>query len=103
MEERFLIEPDELIIRSIAHMRPFNHPEVIVQACALLTKREVKVRVLMAGGGEMRQEMEDLSRKLGGQRAHSLAGKRCQPGEISAGQRRIRAGLCGRGVWHGLG
>ncbi len=63
--QQLAIEPDEVIASSIAHMRPFKHPEVIVQACALLAKRGVKVRFLMAGGGEMRREMEELSRKLG--------------------------------------
>lgn len=62
--QHFAIEPDELIVSSIAHMRPFKHPEVIVQACALLARRGVKIRLFMAGGGEMRQEMEELSRKL---------------------------------------
>lgn len=71
--QQFAIEPDEVIVSSIAHMRPFKHPEVIVQACALLAKRGTKVRFLMAGGGDMREEMEGLSRKLGiSERIHWL-------------------------------
>jgi glycosyltransferase involved in cell wall biosynthesis len=63
--QRFEIRSDELIVTSIAHMRPFKHPEVIVEAFALLAQRGVKARLFMAGGGTMQPELEDLSRKLG--------------------------------------
>ncbi len=71
--ERFAIEPDELIVSSITHLRPFKHPEVIVEAFGLLAKRGVKGRLLMAGAGEMREELENLSRRLGiSERIHWL-------------------------------
>jgi glycosyltransferase involved in cell wall biosynthesis len=63
--QRFAIAPDELILSSVAHLRPFKHPEVIVEAIGLLVKRGVKARLFMAGAGEMRQELEQLSRRLG--------------------------------------
>lgn len=65
LAKQFAIEPDEVIASSIAHLRPFKHPEVIVESCALSRKSGVKIRFFMAGRGEMRQEMEELSRKLG--------------------------------------
>jgi glycosyltransferase involved in cell wall biosynthesis len=71
--QRFAIEPDEIVVSSIAHLRPFKHPEVIVEALGLLRERGVKARLFMAGGGEMRQDLEDLSRSLGiSQRVHWL-------------------------------
>ncbi len=83
--QRFAIEPDEVIVSSIAHMRPFKHPEVIVQACGLLARRGVKIRFLMAGGGEMRQEMEDLSRKLG------ISGRIHWLGSVASPERLLQA------------
>jgi len=71
--KRFAIQPDEAIISSIAYLRPFKHPEVVVEACALLAKRGVKARLFMAGDGEMQPELGELGRKQGiSERIHWL-------------------------------
>lgn len=72
---RYAIQPEEVILSSIAHMRPFKHPEVIVEAFALLVNRGVKARLFMAGNGKMQPELEELSRRLGiSERIHWLGG-----------------------------
>jgi glycosyltransferase involved in cell wall biosynthesis len=71
--KRFGIQADEAIISSIAYLRPFKHPEVVVEAFALLVERGMKARLFMAGDGEMQPALEELSRRLGvGEKVHWL-------------------------------
>lgn len=63
--DRFAIGPDEVVICSLSQLRPVKHPELIVKALGLLLERGVKARLFMAGAGEMRQELEEMSRSLG--------------------------------------
>lgn len=57
--------PNEIILGTVTIMRRFKHPEVILEACALLQKRNVPFRLFVAGGGELGPEMEALAGRLG--------------------------------------
>jgi glycosyltransferase involved in cell wall biosynthesis len=57
--------PDEIILGTVMVMRQFKHPEVILEACALLRKGNVPFRLFVAGGGELGPQMEALAVRLG--------------------------------------
>ena len=63
--DRYGGRPDEIILGTVTIMRRFKHPEVILEACALLQKRNVPFRLFVAGGGELGPEMEALAVRLG--------------------------------------
>jgi glycosyltransferase involved in cell wall biosynthesis len=80
---RYAIRPDEIILGSVTIMRPFKLPEVILQACSSLARRNVPFRLFMVGGGEMQAAMEDLSRRLGiADRVHWLGYVNCPKEEM---------------------
>jgi glycosyltransferase involved in cell wall biosynthesis len=71
--QRYAIQPDEVILTSIAFLRPFKNPQVIVEALGHLTGRGVSARLFMVGDGDIRPQLEELGRRLGvGQRIHWL-------------------------------
>jgi glycosyltransferase involved in cell wall biosynthesis len=63
--EKFSIAPDETILSTVSYLRPIKNPQTIVEACGLLAERGVPVRLIVAGDGEMLEELQELSRRLG--------------------------------------
>jgi glycosyltransferase involved in cell wall biosynthesis len=63
--ERYGIQPNEVILTSIAFLRPFKNPQVIVGALSQLVERGIPARLFMVGDGDMRPQLEELSRELG--------------------------------------
>lgn len=63
--EQFGVRPDELILSTVAYLRPFKHAEVLVQACRELASRQIPVRLFVAGGGEMLPGLKQLGEQLG--------------------------------------
>jgi glycosyltransferase involved in cell wall biosynthesis len=77
--ERFVPEPnarekwsrefdlgaDELVLSTVSYLRPFKNPQVLVQAVRELKSRNLKVRLFVAGDGEMLADLKDMSRQLG--------------------------------------
>jgi len=63
--QRFSIPPDELILSTVSYLRPFKNPQVLIQACHELAKRQVKARLFVAGDGDMLPGLKSLSERLG--------------------------------------
>jgi glycosyltransferase involved in cell wall biosynthesis len=63
--EQFSVGPNELILSTVSYLRPFKHPEVLVQACHELAARGIPVRLFVAGDGEMLPDLRTLSARLG--------------------------------------
>jgi L-malate glycosyltransferase len=61
----FAIEPDALILATVSALRPNKYPQVLVEACGLLARRGLPVRLFVAGDGVLRPRLEALSRQLG--------------------------------------
>jgi len=63
--DKFAIQPDEVILSTVSYLRPFKNVQVIVQACALLANRGVAAQLFVAGDGDIRNELEALTHRLG--------------------------------------
>jgi glycosyltransferase involved in cell wall biosynthesis len=63
--KRFEIRADELILSTVSYLRPFKNPQVLVEACKELQDRNVSVRLLVAGDGEMLPDLKALAKQLG--------------------------------------
>ena len=65
LAERYGIRDGEIVLGTVAIMRAFKHPEVILEACAMLGRQGVPFRLFVAGNGELKPEMEALAARLG--------------------------------------
>jgi glycosyltransferase involved in cell wall biosynthesis len=63
--KRFSIQSDELILSTVSYLRPFKNPQVLVAACKELRDRNVPVRLLVAGDGDMLPDLKALAKQLG--------------------------------------
>jgi glycosyltransferase involved in cell wall biosynthesis len=63
--DRSVSQGDEIVLGTITVMRPFKHPEVILEACAELQRRGVPFRLSVGGHGELKPDMEALAGRLG--------------------------------------
>lgn len=71
--ERFAVGPDEVILSTVSYLRPFKNPGVLVEACEELARRNVSVRLFVAGNGEMLPDLKIMTDRLGlGSRIHWL-------------------------------
>ena len=61
---KYSLAPDELMMSSVTLLRPFKSPETLVEAAAILKKRGVKVRLFMAGDGEMLPDLKAFGDRL---------------------------------------
>lgn len=59
------VQPDELVISTVAVLRAFKNPDTILRACAIALERDVKLRLFVAGDGEMLNELKELCQSLG--------------------------------------
>jgi glycosyltransferase involved in cell wall biosynthesis len=57
--------PDELILLYVGRLVPIKRIDVIIRALAELERGGVRVRFLVVGGGESREELEELAERLG--------------------------------------
>ena len=68
------VGPEEILVATICYLRAFKNPHIVVEACALLAKESVPVRLFVSGTGELLEPMKQLSASLGiADRAHWLA------------------------------
>src|SRR6266850_1989350 len=71
--KRFGVGPNEVILSTVSYLRPFKNPGVLVEACEELAKRNVSVRLFVAGNGEMLPDLKIMTDRLGlGSRIHWL-------------------------------
>ena len=69
----FNLGPDETVLSTVSYLRPFKNPQVLVQTCRELARRNVRARLFVAGDGEMLPGLKELSRQLGvAERIHWL-------------------------------
>jgi len=79
------ILPSEIILASVGDLKPIKNPQILVEACGELARRQVGVRLVVAGDGEMEAELAALSRTLGiADRIHWL-GHRADPASLLQG------------------
>mgnify|MGYP005834956871 CR=1 FL=1 len=55
----------EVVVSTMAVLRPWKHPEIVIGAVARLAAERVPVRLLFAGDGAMRPGLERLAGELG--------------------------------------
>src|SRR5262245_36872957 len=65
LSEQIGLRDDDLIVLSAMRLLPWKHPEVCLAACALLVKRRIPIRWLIAGDGPLRAKLESLADRLG--------------------------------------
>jgi glycosyltransferase involved in cell wall biosynthesis len=65
LRDLYGIQSDTIILGTVTILRAFKHPEVILEACMLLERRNVAFRLFVAGGGELEGEMKALADRLG--------------------------------------
>jgi len=69
----FSVRDEEIILSTVSYLRPIKNPQIIVQACSVLAKRGVPVRLFVGGDGEMLEELKRLGNDLGiAERIHWL-------------------------------
>jgi glycosyltransferase involved in cell wall biosynthesis len=61
----FNLRADEVVLSTVSYLRPFKNPQVLVQTCKELATRNVRVRLFVAGDGEMLSGLKELSERLG--------------------------------------
>ena len=59
------IPSEELILSTVSYLRPIKNPQIIVEACGLLAQRSLRAHLIVAGDGEMLDELKQLSQRLG--------------------------------------
>ena len=59
------IPDDELILSTVSYLRPIKNPQIIIEACGVLAQRGLRAHLIVAGDGEMLEELKQLGRKLG--------------------------------------
>ena len=74
--------PEDLVVASVMQLLPRKNPAVLVEACGLLAKRGIRIRLLVAGDGPLHSELEELGHTLGiGDRVHWL-GHQARPERV---------------------
>lgn len=56
------IAPGDFVVATASVLVEWKHPDTIVKACALLHQRGIPVRLLVAGTGSMRAQLEQLAK-----------------------------------------
>jgi glycosyltransferase involved in cell wall biosynthesis len=74
---RFAVAPDDTVLSTVSYLRPFKNPQVLLEACSELAKRNVQARLFVAGDGEMLPGLKALSQQLG------IADRVCWLGNIA--------------------
>jgi glycosyltransferase involved in cell wall biosynthesis len=65
LADHYGISDDTIILGTVTILRAFKHPEVILNACAVLERRGLPFRLFVGGDGELRGEMAALAERLG--------------------------------------
>jgi glycosyltransferase involved in cell wall biosynthesis len=63
--EMFGLGAGEIILTTLAYLRPFKHPQTIIQATGLLARRGIAVRLFVGGDGPLKSDLEQLAGELG--------------------------------------
>ena len=65
VREEFGIAGDEVLLVAVNYLRAFKRVDVQLDACALLKKRGLRFRLIIAGDGPLRAELEQQAARLG--------------------------------------
>jgi len=68
------ISPDDVVIGSVGRLEPQKRFDLLIRACALLRERWPQLRLLIAGDGSRRTELNDLAARLLPAHAYRLCG-----------------------------
>jgi glycosyltransferase involved in cell wall biosynthesis len=63
--KEFKVAEDELILSTVSYLRPFKNPQVLVEMCGELAKRNIPARLFVAGDGEMLPDLRSMADRLG--------------------------------------
>jgi glycosyltransferase involved in cell wall biosynthesis len=58
------IQSDELVVSTVGSLLPIKHVDVVLEACATLVARGIRVRLFVAGDGPLRQALEQRGEEL---------------------------------------
>src|ERR1044072_714937 len=64
LRSQFAIRPEELVVTTVSFLNPFKNPHIILEACGQLTRDGIAYQLFVAGDGPLRENLENLSRKL---------------------------------------
>ena len=59
------IPPDELLLLTLSALVPIKNVDLLIRACAVLRDWNIPARLLIAGDGPMRRQLEQLAAALG--------------------------------------
>ncbi|MGL5805404.1 MAG: glycosyltransferase family 4 protein [Xenococcaceae cyanobacterium] len=62
---KYGIQPDELLVGTVGRLVFQKGMDTLIQAAALVLQQRPEIRFVIAGDGELRQELEQLTQKLG--------------------------------------
>jgi glycosyltransferase involved in cell wall biosynthesis len=83
--EQYGIAPDEIILGSVSFLKPFKHPEVLIEAAGILRERGCPFRLFIAGEGELRAALERRAAELGIAGQLHWLGHLARPEEVVCG------------------
>lgn len=64
LASKYRSSPEEVVLVSVSFLNPIKHIDTIIEACGLLSERGVRFKLLLAGDGPLRSELEAMSRRL---------------------------------------
>lgn len=85
LRAEFAIPPDELVVLTVANLRPEKGYDVLLDATRRVLDAGVPARVLAVGRGPLRHELEERSRALGLGDRFLFAGPRADALELMGG------------------
>lgn len=65
VREEFGIAADEILLVAVNYLRAFKRVDIQLDACAILRKRGLRFRLIVAGDGPLRGELEQQAARLG--------------------------------------
>ena len=65
VREELGIADDEVLLVAVNYLKAYKRMDIQLEACALLKKRGLRIRLIIAGDGPMRSELEQQAARLG--------------------------------------
>ena len=65
LAEQYPIQREEVIMAAVTSFLPWKRVPVMVEACGLLARRGIAVRLFLCGEGPQRGELEQIARRFG--------------------------------------
>ena len=83
--EEFEISKNTFLVGTVGRLQPIKNQKILLEAIAVLSKKNVNVHLLVIGDGPLRYDLESLSISLGIQNKVCFAGSRNDVARLLAG------------------